>query len=130
MLKSEKQENCFKDSISESDYTDQYSEKYGSCLWFFQTCNFPYGRGFYVFDDKLWLSMAENFKNKTKKKPFFSNKLPWTTTNFNSDHMQSVLLRNPERRVCPATSNPTSCPWEETDMVTTALKKYRNASHP
>lgn len=53
MLKSEKQENCFKDSISESDYTDQYSEKYDSCLWFFQTCNFPYGRGFYVFDDKL-----------------------------------------------------------------------------
>lgn len=68
-------------------------------------------------------------KNKSKMKHFFSNQNVLTTTNFNSDHMQSTLLRNPEQWICPANSDPTSCSWGETDMVTTALKKYRNASH-
>ena len=65
---------------------------------FFQIQNFPYGRQFYVFDDKLPRSMVENLKNETVPKRNLSSgtKIPWTTTNFNSDHMKSMLLRNPK----------------------------------
>lgn len=64
--------------------------------------------------------MVETLKQQNKTKPqrnlSAAVQTPQTATNFNSDHMQSMLPGNPQQRGCPATLDPTSCPGDETDV--------------
>lgn len=88
-------------------------------LFAFKPVTFLVVDNFFAFDYKLLIGTVENSKNKpnhTHKNLSTAARTPWTIINFNSDHMQSVLLRNSMQRVLPAALGPTSCPREETDI--------------
>lgn len=72
--------------------------------------------------------MVENLKKK-KENFYVEVKTPRTTTNFNSDHMQSMLLRNPKQKVCSATVDSTSCPYLEADIGVYSLRNMEMQSH-